>query len=292
MLMDEIINKQTRVEKTLARYIPTSPNRLHEAMRYSTLLGGKRIRPLLVYGAGLVFNAPLKVLDIFAASVEMMHCYSLIHDDLPAMDNDDMRRGKPSVHKQFDEATAILAGDALQSLAFLLLATEPKNYEYPEKRILCIQTLATACGAEGMALGQMLDMSLTSETATISDVIHLQQLKTGRLLQASVQLGILAGQNRQPEQVRALHRFGECIGSAFQIKDDLLDIESTTSVLGKPQFSDIQKNKPTYPSTASVSGAHEILEELIREADDALKILGERGDFLRNLARFVLERNY
>ena len=289
---NDITDKQARIERVLEQHLPSSNNPLHDAMRYSTLQGGKRIRPLLVYGAGLAFNAPLPILDILAASVELIHCYSLIHDDLPAMDNDDLRRGKASLHKQFDEATAILAGDALQSLAFSLLSTEPKEYLHPDKRVLYIQTLAKAAGPEGMVLGQMLDMSLTGQAVQMDDVVFMQQLKTGRLLQAAIQLGILAGtENRNAKSVRALHQFGQSIGFAFQIKDDILDIESSTATLGKPQFSDITKDKPTYIKAAGAESAHKLLDTLIKDAQKALTVLGDAGHFLRDVTLFMLERH-
>lgn len=285
---------QARVALALCRYLPpeTSDNRLHAAMRYSVLNGGKRIRPLLVYGAGLVVDAPLPMLDVLATSVEMIHCYSLIHDDLPAMDDDDLRRGKPSTHKAFDEATAILAGDALHTLAFELLATEPQDYHHPEIRILFIQTLARACGPQGMALGQMLDITLENGTASIDDINQMQQLKTGRLLQAALQLGTCAGVNKSIKHVQALHEFGQYIGQAFQIKDDILDVESSTAILGKQQFSDIRQNKANYLQAKGMTSSKSILEELISNALNSIEILGERGEFLRKITELILTREY
>ncbi len=289
-----ITEKQTRTELALDQYLPsvTSDNRLHQAMRYSALGGGKRIRALLVYGTGMIFDAPLPVLDMLAASIEMIHCYSLIHDDLPAMDDDDLRRGKPSAHKQFDDATAILAGDALHSLAFEILSTEPRDYAHPEKRVLFIQTLARAIGPQGMTLGQMLDLTLQKDSASIHDISEMQQLKTGKLLQAGIQLGTLAGTNRNIQSVQALREFGQCIGLAFQIKDDILDVESTTEVLGKKQFSDIKQDKPTYLQFQGMASAKITLDELIDNALTSLEILGSRGDFLREITHFILKRNY
>lgn len=291
---DGITEKQTRTELALDQYLPpvTSDSRLHKAMRYSALGGGKRIRALLVYGTGMIFDAPTPVLDMLAASIEMIHCYSLIHDDLPAMDDDDLRRGKPSAHKQFDDATAILAGDALHSLAFDILATEPRDYAHPEKRVLFIQTLARAIGPQGMALGQMLDLTLQKESASIDDISEMQQLKTGKLLQAGIQLGTLAGTNRNIQSVQALREFGQCIGLAFQIKDDILDVESSTEVLGKKQFSDINQDKPTYLQFQGMASAKVTLDELVDNALTSLEILGNRGNFLREITHFILKRNY
>ena len=242
---------QKRVETALASYLPMAsiqPTRLHEAMRYSVLDGGKRIRPLLVYLAGKALNVTPTSLDAPACAIELIHAYSLVHDDLPAMDNDDLRRGKATCHKAFDEATAILVGDALQSLAFYVLSSAPNLQTTDKQRLEMIKTLALASGSRGMAGGQAIDIESVGYVLNIAELENMHIHKTGALIRASVKLGALAFPSIENHILEKLDHYAKCIGLAFQIQDDILDVESDTETLGKPQGSDIAHNKVTYPS--------------------------------------------
>ncbi|MCF8002906.1 MAG: (2E,6E)-farnesyl diphosphate synthase [Chromatiaceae bacterium] len=286
---------QARVEQTLDRALPAAeqpPKRLHQAMRYAVLSEGKRVRPTLAYaGARAIGLAPERV-DAGAAAVELIHAYSLIHDDLPAMDDDDLRRGRPSCHKAFDEATAILAGDALQTLAFGVLAEDKHGGPIDGgARVQMIAALARAAGSIGMAGGQALD--LESEGSEL-DLVMLENIhihKTGALIRASVQMAVLASPDLDPEQANALDHYAKCIGLAFQIQDDLLDVEGDTDVIGKQSGADAAHEKATYPSLMGIGPAHEAANDLITDALDSLSSFDEGADPLRWIARYIVNRD-
>jgi farnesyl diphosphate synthase len=264
--------------------------RLGEAMRHALLLGGKRVRPLLVLATGRLAGAPEDALDAPATAIECIHAYSLVHDDLPAMDDDALRRGQPTVHVAFDEATAILAGDALQALAFARLAAAPLP---AEARIAMVAELAEAAGAAGMCGGQALDIEATGHGGDIAltDLRRLHALKTGALLRCAVRLGAIAG--AADTQTRtALDRYADALGLAFQIRDDLLDIESDSATLGKTAGKDLAQNKATCPALLGVDGARAALAEQATAMDEALAPFGDRAALLAALARQVVERRH
>lgn len=281
-----------RVEATLERLLPDptrSPTRLHAAMRHASLGGGKRIRPLLVYATGTALGAVEADLDASAAAVELIHCYSLVHDDLPAMDDDDLRRGRPTCHVAFGEATAILAGDALQALAFELLARDATPGVDAATRVEMLRTLGAACGAEGMAGGQALDLAAVGKTLTLAELERMHMYKTGALIRASVRLGALAG-GADAATLAALDRYGHAVGLAFQVQDDILDVEGETEVLGKTAGKDAAAAKPTFPSILGMDASRTRLAELTAAALDALRPLGTRAALLAELARYAAER--
>lgn len=264
--------------------------RLKEAMHYSLLAEGKRIRPMLVYAAAEAIaeqQAPDHDLDKAACAVEMIHAYSLIHDDLPAMDDDDLRRGRPTCHIAFDEATAILAGDALQTRAFALLC---ELQQVPaERRLKAVELLATASGPRGMVGGQMMDIEAVDRTITIDQLETIHRLKTGALIRASVAIGAtLVGASAR--QLEALDRYAEAIGLAFQVQDDILDIEGDTAELGKAQGADAALNKPTYPALLGMAGAKAKAADLNRQAHQALADFGPSTEPLRQLADYIVAR--
>jgi farnesyl diphosphate synthase len=279
-----------RSDEILERALLALPeSRLRAAMRHAALLGGKRIRPLLVRTTGHLLGAPDDALDAPAAAIELIHAYSLVHDDLPAMDDDALRRGQPTVHVAFDEATAILAGDALQSLAFQQLSEAPLP---AEARIGMVRELALASGADGMCGGQALDVDATGRGGDIvlPELRRLHAMKTGALLRCAVRLGAIAG--AADRDVRAaLDRYAEALGLAFQIRDDLLDIESDSATLGKTAGKDLAQNKATFPALLGVDGSRRALEDLAGEMRDALAPFGERAALLEALARNVIERD-
>ncbi|HJR73273.1 MAG TPA: farnesyl diphosphate synthase [Luteimonas sp.] len=281
-----------RVEAALDRALPAadeSPQRLHAAMRHATLDGGKRIRALLVYATGTAFGANAEILDAPAAAVELIHAYSLVHDDLPAMDDDDLRRGKPTVHVAFDEATAILAGDALQSLAFESLAGAAVD---DGTRVAMLRELAVAAGARGMCGGQALDIDATGGAAlSLRELERLHAMKTGALLRASARLGAIAA-GADSAQRDALDRYAEALGLAFQIRDDLLDVESDSATLGKTAGKDAAQAKATFPALLGLAASRERLQGLAAEMSAALSPLGERAIGLVALGREVIERRY
>ena len=282
---------RTRVEATLASALPTAampPARLHAAMRHATLDGGKRMRPLLVYATGIAFGADEAMLDAPAAAVELIHAYSLVHDDLPAMDDDALRRGKPTVHVAFDEATAILAGDALQSLAFELLATSPLP---AEARVAMLHELSVAAGARGMCGGQALDIDATGNPIDIDALQRLHALKTGALLRASVRLGAIAA-DIEVDTLQRLDMFADALGLAFQIRDDLLDIEGDSATLGKTAGKDIAQAKATFPALIGIDASRARLHALAATMHDALAPFGARADMLAALARQAIARNH
>jgi geranylgeranyl pyrophosphate synthase len=264
--------------------------RLREAMRYSVLGGGKRLRPVLVYLTGESMGAPLAQLDAPAAAVELIHVYSLVHDDLPAMDDDDLRRGRPTCHRAYDEATAILVGDALQALAFEVLAGDESPQIAPAVRIAMIRTLALAAGTAGMAGGQAVDLAAVGQTLSVDAIENMHKRKTGALIRGSVLLGALASGTASGPELLALERFGAQIGLAFQIQDDILDVEGDPALLGKATGADAAHSKPTYPSTVGLKSSRERARQLRDDAVAALAPLGSRAAMLTELAHFVVSR--
>ncbi|HAW13598.1 MAG TPA: geranyl transferase [Cellvibrionales bacterium] len=263
-----------------------------DALAYSSLAGGKRIRAMLVYMAANACqadNAPTAAMtDTAAAAIELVHCYSLIHDDLPAMDDDDLRRGKPSCHVQFGEANAILAGDALQTLAFELLANEGDGKA--ELRIGLVRELSRASGANGMVGGQAIDLAVVNQNISYDELVNMHALKTGALIDAATHMGCLcAGGNS--EQAKALRHYAQAIGLAFQVQDDILDIEGSSEQTGKPQGTDIAANKPTYPAIMGLSEAKAKAQSLCDEALEALTDFGANADPLRSLATYIIQRS-
>ncbi len=290
-LAQTLASWRARVETTLADALPPAddpPTRLHAAMRHAALVGGKRMRPMLVYACGEAFGADAAVLDAAAAGVELIHAYSLVHDDLPAMDDDDLRRGKPTVHVAFDEATAILAGDALQSLAFELLASAPAP---DAMRVAMLRELAVAAGARGMCGGQALDIDATGQNISADALTRLHELKTGALLRAAVRLGAIAADvDRDARQ--QLDRYADALGLAFQLRDDLLDIEGDSAIMGKHTGQDAAHDKATFPALLGIDTTRQWLGTLSRSMDEALTGMDDRAEPLRVLARLVVDRNH
>ncbi len=284
---------QTRTEQALQHWLPTArilPTRLHEAMRYAALGGGKRIRPTLVYMTGVALGAPLQRLDGPACALELIHVYSLVHDDLPAMDDDDLRRGKPTPHIAFDEATAILVGDALQTLAFYILAHDPQMLDDPARRLQMVETLALASGSRGMAGGQAIDLAAAGHEITLAELEDMHIHKTGALIRASVRLGVLSQPDSDKTLLEQLDHYAKCMGLAFQIRDDILDIEGDTATLGKPQGSDLAGHKSTYPALVGMDEAKRMAHDLHQEALDSLAPLGDAGQPLRDIAEYIIHR--
>ncbi len=279
-----------RVAKKLDSVLPgqdIEPCRLHEAMRYSVFNGGKRVRPLLVYATGECLGVPESKLDAPAAAIELIHAFSLVHDDLPAMDDDDLRRGKPTVHRQFDEATAILAADALQPLAFSVLAN--MGGVPGDRGVQLVRLVADACGSIGMTGGQSIDLRAEGRTLEVDELEHMYALKTGALLHASIMSAGLLVEDIPADHVAALDGFSRAIGVAFQIRDDLLDVEGHTDVIGKPAGSDERLKKATYPSLFGIEASHRRCDELLV---DGLQFLGVLNDAepLAWLARYIVAR--
>jgi farnesyl diphosphate synthase len=282
-----------RVEAALVELLPPArqaPERLHDAMRYSTLGGGKRVRPMLVYAAGLVADAAEERLKIVAAAIELIHAYSLIHDDLPCMDDDVLRRGKPTAHIEFDEATALLAGDALQSLAFQLLA-DYRLANDPETQLKMVQLFAQACGSRGMAGGQAIDLDAVGKAITLPELEFMHILKTGALIRASVVLGAKCGRALDAKAFEHLDRYAKCVGLAFQVVDDILDEEADSGTLGKTAGKDREAGKPTYVSLMGLAPAKAFAAELLADAHGALAGFDGRADRLRELATFIVKRD-
>ncbi len=282
-----------RVDAALERWLPAThkqPKRLHEAMRYSVLNGGKRMRPILTYGTGIALGLSLDRLDAVACSVELIHAYSLVHDDLPAMDDDDLRRGKPTCHIKFDEATAILVGDGLQTLAFFALATDKVMTVSAENRLKMIESLATASGSYGMVGGQAIDLDAIGQNIDLPALENMHIHKTGALIRASVKLATLACSNAHKNLVSNLDHYAKCIGLSFQIQDDILDEESDTETLGKTQGKDRENNKPNYPALLGLANAKEKAQELHDEAIKSLANFGEEANLLRALSLYIIQR--
>jgi len=285
-LADRVPLYQQRIESVLARALEiegAATSRLLEAMRYSTLAGGKRVRPVLVYSTGEALGAPLELLDSAAAAVELIHVYSLVHDDLPAMDNDDLRRGRPTCHRAFDEATAILVGDALQARAFEVLAHAPAAIS-AGARLEMLRVLADAIGTRGMAGGQAIDLEAVKQTLGEAALERMHRQKTGALIQASVLLGAISAGCQDVPQRAALAEFGAEIGLAFQIQDDILDVEGTTTALGKRAGADADRVKPTYPS---VLGLQQSREQALARRDRAIAALAPWGARFATLVEFA-----
>ena len=281
-----------RTEAALAELMPqprSAPARLHDAMRYSTLGGGKRVRAMLVHAAGELTGADPQRLRIPACAVEMIHAYSLIHDDLPCMDDDVLRRGKPTCHVEFDEATALLAGDALQSLAFQLLS-EYKLADAPEQQLKLMQLFAVACGSRGMAGGQAIDLDAVGKTLTLPELEYMHILKTGALIRASILMGAYCGRPMAPAELEHLDRYAKCIGLAFQVVDDILDEEGDADTLGKTAGKDKAANKPTYTTLLGLPEAKRLAGDLLAQSREALSTLGAPAGRLRQIAEFIVHR--
>ena len=286
---------QTRVEKALEDRLPSEivlPQKLHSAMRYSVLNGGKRMRPMLTYCTGKALGIPLSALDGPACAVEFIHVYSLIHDDLPAMDDDDLRRGKPTCHVAYDEATAILAGDALQALAFEVLAKDPTIPATAEGRLKMIMALTKASGSQGMVGGQAIDLQSVGTQLNLPELENMHIHKTGALIRASVNLATLTKADVEEEVATKLDQYAKCIGLSFQVKDDILDEESDTATLGKTQGKDKDNNKPTYPALLGLAGAKKKAQELHEKAIESLSGFGEEADLLRDLSLYIIQRTH
>ncbi len=294
MLQQRLSPLQARIDAALDRFLPgagTAPERLHAAMRYAVLAPGKRIRPVLTYATGEALGVDLALLDAPAAAVELIHAYSLIHDALPAMDDDDLRRGRPTCHREFDEATAILAGDALQALAFGVLLDASTAPLGADTRLEMVRTLADASGSAGMAGGQALDLAAVGHKLTLEELENVHKHKTGALIRASVRLGFLAGGAHDDALGERLERYATCIGLAFQVQDDILDVEGETAVIGKPQGSDAGLDKPTYPDLLGMAGAKETARALCDEAVTCLAPLGDAAGTLALIAEYIVKRD-
>ena len=284
---------QQRMEQVLARMLPpldALPTRLHDAMRYAVLGGGKRVRPLLVFGAGELTGAAAEALDIPAAAVEMIHAYSLVHDDLPCMDDDTLRRGKPTVHVEFDYATALLAGDALQAQAFQLMAAHPAAAD-AATQLRMLEILARAAGSRGMCGGQQIDLDAVGRALSEPELESMHIHKTGALIRAAILLGAHCG-SVSAAQLARLDRFGKLIGLAFQVVDDVLDCAADTATLGKTAGKDADNDKPTYVTLLGIQGAREMAQQLHREALESLAEIGDAAQRLRELADFIVLRKF
>ncbi|EMR13815.1 polyprenyl synthetase [Methylophaga lonarensis MPL] len=290
-LNDWMLQHQQQVELALQQRLADRDSltslRLLSAMRYSTLDGGKRFRALLVYATGQALAAPDTTLDAAAAAVEMIHAYSLVHDDMPIMDNDDLRRGRPTCHKAYDDATALLVGDALQTLAFETLCDDEIA---PVKQARMVKTLAQAAGAFGMAGGQAIDLESVGKTLDLNALQTMHQLKTGALIRAAVALGAQASDNYDATQAESLDRYAAAIGLAFQVQDDVLDVTADTQTLGKTQGADIALNKPTYPALLGLEQARQKAQDLIAEAISAVESLAIDSRALVAIAHYVIKR--
>ena len=289
-----MLDRQARIEQVLHALLPpadVAPMRLHAGMRYAVLDGGKRVRPLLAYAAGELAAAGEQRVDRVAAAVEMIHAYSLVHDDMPPMDNDVLRRGKPTVHVEFDEATALLVGDGLQSLAFQAMADAPITDD-PQRQVGMIDMLARACGSRGMAGGQAIDLAATGKAMSVPELEFMHIHKTGALIRASVALGARCGSALTDAQLGSLDHFSKFIGLAFQVVDDVLDADSSTATLGKTAGKDAHNNKPTYVSALGLERARALAAELRDDAIAALTSLPRGGGRLRELADFIVLRKF
>ncbi len=284
---------QVRFEQVLQQLLPSvdhAPQRLHQAMRYAVLDGGKRVRPLLAFAAGELVGASLPRLNIAAAAVELIHAYSLVHDDMPCMDDDVLRRGKPTCHVQYDEATALLVGDSLQTLAFQLLAEQVLNDDAAQQ-LAMVKLLAIASGSRGMAGGQAFDLDSVGKTLSLPELEFMHIHKTGMLIRAAILLGAHCGQVTS-EQLAKLDHFGKCVGLAFQVVDDVLDSEADTATLGKTAGKDADQHKPTYVTLLGVPAAKDMAQQLHQSALDALIDFGDAALRLRELADFIVLRKF
>jgi farnesyl diphosphate synthase len=292
-LFETITHYQLRVNEQLSQHLkvtnPTS-QKLNEAMAYGALLGGKRIRPFLVYAVGEMLGSSLEKLDPLACAIECIHAYSLIHDDLPAMDDDELRRGQKTCHIQFDEATAILAGDALQTLAFDIISNPIRNMS-PKTQLNMVKVLAEASGEAGMCGGQSLDLEAENKKINLSSLKKIHAAKTGSLIKASVVLGALTDETIPIEHLQQLRKFSSAVGLAFQVQDDILDITSDTETLGKPQGSDIAHHKSTYPSLLGLEQSIAKAQSLYKEALHALSQLPYNTELLESFALYIIKRD-
>lgn len=294
-LKDYLTFCQNRVERALEARLPSEnqiPTKLHEAMRYCVLDGGKRMRPMLTYCTGKALGIAPEDLDGAACAVEFIHVYSLIHDDLPAMDDDDLRRGKPTCHVAYDEATAILTGDALQALAFKVLADDSTIRADAESRLKMITMLAKASGSQGMVGGQAIDLEAVGTMLTLPQLENMHIHKTGALIRASVNMATLTRPDIDPKQAEGLDHYAKCIGLSFQVKDDILDEESDTATLGKTQGKDKDNDKPTYPALLGLAGAKQKARELHEQAIESLNGFGSEADLLRDLSLYIIQRDH
>lgn len=281
---------QTDVEVALSKYLPAQtvePHTLHEAMAYAVLDGGKRVRPLLVFAAGNLFNAPTELLSRAACAVEMIHAYSLVHDDMPCMDDDALRRGKPTVHKKYDEATASLVGDALQAQAFLVLSEAQACADH---KLPMLQLLAQASGSVGMCGGQAIDLASVGKALSLPELEQMHRLKTGALLRASVLLGAMSGKPLETGEIAALDQYARAIGLAFQVVDDVLDATADSATLGKTAGKDAADNKPTYVSLLGLDASRQLADRLCQDAHQALSQFGESAQHLHDLADLIVQR--
>lgn len=295
MTVELIGSYQARAEQVLDQRLPAidlHPGALHQAMRYAVLGGGKRIRPVLVYLSGMAVGAVPDTLDGPACAVEFIHAYSLIHDDLPAMDNDDLRHGQPTCHKVFGEALAILAGDALQALAFQVLGQDTAMVADPAIRLRMLGVLAHAAGSRGMVGGQAIDLAAVGQELSLAELENMHIHKTGALIRASVLLGALSQPMVDPAMLERLDHYAKCVGLAFQIRDDILDVIGDAAALGKTTGADRALNKPTYPALLGLEGAREHARVLHEEALVSLQPLGPEAEPLRWIASYIVERAY
>lgn len=284
---------QSRMEAALSRLLPSDeaiPARLHQAMRYASLGGGKRVRPLLAFAAGEITGASPEKLEIASSAVELIHAYSLVHDDLPCMDDDVLRRGRPTCHVEYDEPTALLVGDSLQSLAFELLSREALGH--PAQQLEMVRLLAHASGSCGMAGGQAIDLGSVGKALTQPELELMHALKTGALIRAAVLLGALCGAVPDSETLARLDRFAKRLGLLFQVVDDILDCTASTATLGKTAGKDAAADKPTYVSLLGLPEAREFANELRAQAMHALSTFGERGKRLAQLTDFITDRKF
>ncbi|MGY2576207.1 (2E,6E)-farnesyl diphosphate synthase [Vibrio sp. C8] len=292
-MIEALTSYQQRNNEQLDHWLNRLPNQdlaLIEAMRYGLLLGGKRARPYLVYITGQMLGCSIEDIDTPASAVECIHAYSLIHDDLPAMDDDELRRGKPTCHIKFDEATAILTGDALQTLAFTILAEGTLSAEGEVNRIKMVQVLAEASGAQGMCLGQALDLGAENRLISLQELETIHRNKTGALMRCAIRLGALAAGQKGLQVLPQLDKYADAVGLAFQVQDDILDVIGDTETLGKPQGSDQQLNKSTYPALLGLDGAINKAQTLLQEALQALEAIPYNTECLEEFARYVIER--
>ena len=268
------------------------PERLHDAMRYAVLNGGKRVRPLLVYATGEVLEIDAVELDAPAVAIELIHAFSLVHDDLPAMDDDELRRGKPTVHRQYDEATAILAADALQPLAFECLAAASSQSPRPEKWLAAIECIARSCGSLGMTGGQAIDLAAEGRMLTRTELETMHTMKTGRLLRAAIETAACLASGISDSERDALLVFGDALGLAFQVRDDILDVEGETETIGKTAGADAARGKATWPGLFGLDEAKKRCDELMARGLGALELFGERAEALRWMANYMISRGH
>jgi len=290
---DRIEALSERVERCLEAALPAAsvaPARLHDAMRYAVLSGGKRIRPLLVYASGQCLGIDVAKLDVPATAIELIHAFSLVHDDLPSMDDDDLRRGKPTVHRKFDEATAILAADALQPLAFQVIAMSDRLDAAEIARL--VRLIAGAAGSLGMTGGQAIDLASQGRILSPRDLANMHSLKTGALIRACILAPTCLSPGAGSQAVAALDRFANDVGLAFQVRDDILDVAGETAVIGKPAGSDAANGKATWPAIFGLDASRQRCNELLESAMDQLASFGDSGDPLRQIARYIVEREW